>query len=140
MIAQELMTENPMTITETASVADAMKTMADEGIRHLPVVRGSRSETVVGILSDRDLASLGVARVASAESFDELRARMSQPVSTLMTGGVITVDADTEVAEVIDLMLDEKLSAVPVVESGTARLVGIVSYVDVLKAARDLFD
>lgn len=140
MIVQEIMTENPVTVTESTSIANAMQTMAEREIRHLPVVRGERSEDVVGILSDRDFGSLGIALVNDEESYDRLRGRLAENVSVLMTGGVITVDQDASVGELIDLMTDDKLSALPVVESGTRRLVGIVSYVDVLKATRGLLD
>ena len=46
----------------------------------------------------------------------------------------MTVSAETELSELIDLMVEYKIGAVPVVEAGQARLVGIVSYIDILKA------
>ncbi|MDH5671464.1 MAG: CBS domain-containing protein [Myxococcales bacterium] len=137
MIADDIMTRDPITVTEKVSIGEAMTTMSEQGIRHLPVVRG---EDVVGILSDRDISGLGLSMVNDVESYDQLRARMSQPVTALMTGGVVTIDQDSTVSEVVELMLEEKLSAIPVVESGTQQLVGIVSYVDVLQAAQSLFD
>jgi acetoin utilization protein AcuB len=51
---------------------------------------------------------------------------------------VVTVNPESDVAEVIDLMIEHKIGAVPVVEADSTRLVGIVSYVDALRAARDL--
>lgn len=135
MIAEELMTRDPMTVTESTSIAEAMNVLTEEGIRHLPVVRGS---DVIGMLSDRDFAGIGASAAGHPEGVEQLRARLTQPVATLMTGGVMTVDADADVTDVIDMMLDEKLSAVPVVESGTTTLQGIVSYVDVLRALRPL--
>ncbi|MDD9966865.1 MAG: CBS domain-containing protein [Myxococcales bacterium] len=140
MIVEEIMTEGPITVTETTTIGDAMSTMAEQGVRHLPVVRGERSEDVIGILSDRDFSNLGLSLVNDVESYDQLRARLTEPVSVLMTADPVTIDQDASVAEVIDMMTDDKLSAIPVVESGTQRLVGIVSYVDVLKAARDRLD
>ena len=140
MIVEDIMTENPLTVTETTSIAEAANLLTERGIRHLPVVRSERSEDVVGILSDRDLGALGIRLVNDLEGADELRGRMQEAVSVLMTRGVVTVDQDSNITEAIDLMVEEKLSAIPVVEGGTRRLVGIVSYVDVLKAARDLLE
>jgi len=137
MIAEDIMTEKPLTVTEKASIGEALAMLGEAGIRHLPVVRGS---DIVGILSDRDFTGLGVALVNDIRSYDAFRGRLSRPVSTLMTGGVITVDRDAEVSEIVELMLEEKLSAVPVVESGTTQLVGIVSYVDILKVAQPLLE
>jgi CBS domain-containing protein len=34
-------------------------------------------------------------------------------------------------------MLDQKVGALPVVDAGTNALVGIVSYIDILRAVRD---
>ncbi|MBW2464399.1 MAG: CBS domain-containing protein, partial [Deltaproteobacteria bacterium] len=42
--------------------------------------------------------------------------------------------------EIIDLMVDEKVGAVPVVEGDSNDLVGLVSYVDVLRALRETLD
>jgi acetoin utilization protein AcuB len=137
MIADDIMTRGPLTVTETVSIGEALRVLADAGVRHLPVVRGG---DVVGILSDRDFNGLGLALVNDVERYDQLRARLAKPVSTLMSGSVVSVSRDTPVPEVVELMLEEKLSAVPVVEGRTLELVGIVSYVDVLRAAQDLFD
>jgi acetoin utilization protein AcuB len=135
MIAEDVMTPKPTTVTEDVGIGDALSLLSEAGIRHLPVVRGRE---VVGILSDRDFGNLGVSMISNTYGYDQLRARLSQPVSVLMTGGVITVGRDADVAEVVELMVEEKLSAVPVVETGTQELAGIVSYVDVLRAALPL--
>jgi CBS domain-containing protein len=55
-----------------------------------------------------------------------------------MTGGVITIARNASVAEIVDVLLEERLSALPVVEPGTQELAGIVSYVDVLRAAQPM--
>src|SRR5262245_43266798 len=112
MIAEDIMTRGPVTVTETVSVGEALSVLGERGIRHLPVVRGG---DVVGILSDRDFTSLGISMVNDLASVDNLRARLALPVAKLMTGGVLTVERDTDVGEIVELMLEEKLSAVPVV-------------------------
>jgi acetoin utilization protein AcuB len=132
MIAEDVMTTLPVTVGELTSIGEALSVLSEGDIRHLPVVRGS---DVVGMLSDRDFRSLGVGLTHDLKSFDTLRARLAQPASSLMSGGVITVDRDADVTEVIQVMLDEKLSAVPVVETATTQLVGIISYLDLLAAA-----
>ena len=54
-----------------------------------------------------------------------------------MSADVVKVYPETDLGEVIDRMLDEKVGAVPVVDADTGDLLGIVSYVDVLRALRD---
>jgi CBS domain-containing protein len=48
------MTRDPKTISPDIDVDDAMKTMLDNGFRHLPVVEGGE---VIGMVSMRDLAA-----------------------------------------------------------------------------------
>jgi CBS domain-containing protein len=51
----------------------------------------------------------------------------------LMTTPVLSVDVDADCAEIVDLMLDHDVASVPVVDA-EGRLVGVVSYSDVLRA------
>ena len=136
LTAEDLMTENVVTIEEGATLGDAAALLAEQHIRHLPVVR---DRVLVGMLSDRDLRSLGPGTVDSFESFEALRERLAEPVSSAMRSDVITVGRTTDVVEIVDLLIEEKVGAVPVVDETEGALVGIVSYVDVLRAARDLF-
>ena len=135
MLAEDIMTRDPVTVTERATIGEALNVLAEQGIRHLPVVRGSE---VVGILSDRDFTSLGIVLVNDVEGYDRLRSRLSQPVGVLMSSDVVSVSPDTDLSEIVALMLEEKLSAVPVVGGEDDELVGIVSYVDVLRATQEL--
>ena len=57
-----------------------------------------------------------------------------------MTSGLVVVDSDAEMEDVIDLLIEHRVGALPVVQPGTTQLVGIVSYVDVLRAVRDSLD
>lgn len=137
MIADDIMTQDPVTVTEQVSIGDALRLLSEASIRHLPVVRGG---DVVGILSDRDFRDLGVPVVTDMAGYERIRARLSQPVSVLMTGSVVSVDRDADLSEVIEVMIEEKLSAVPVVETQTQALSGIVSYLDILRAALPFFE
>ena len=68
----------------------------------------------------------------------EIAKRLGRPISDAMSPDVISVNPETEVSEVIDLMIEQNVGAIPVVEADSAKLVGIVSYVDALRAARNL--
>ena len=125
MVVQEIMSEQPFAIEANRTVREAMNRLLSQDIRHLPVLDGG---ILVGMLSDRDVR--GVAADALAGESDQL----SLPVSEIMSSDPITVDPETDVTEVIDLMLEHRVGAVPVVVD--EKLVGIVSYVDVLRVAR----
>jgi CBS domain-containing protein len=49
---REWMTVDPMTATETTSADEAMRTMLEQGFRHLPVIEGGRT---IGVVSLREL-------------------------------------------------------------------------------------
>jgi acetoin utilization protein AcuB len=135
MQARDVMTTNPVTVTPRATLGEVWDLMREADIRHVPVVNAG---ALVGMLSDRDLAALDVAGVLTTEGADALRRRLARPVVTLMSSDVVSVEAEDDVAEVVDLMLEHKVGAVPVVRSGIQELVGIVSYIDVLRAVREL--
>lgn len=137
MTADEIMTADVVTVTPTTTIGEAYRLLADLTIRHLPVVENGE---VMGMLSDRDFRSLGLDATSDMARMDDLTAQLSNPVSGLMTGGVITVERSADVKELIDLMVDEKIGAVPVVDGEENELVGLVSYVDVLRALRDTLD
>jgi len=137
MIARDLMTPNPLTVTPQASIAEAWDVMRELAVRHVPVVEDG---VLVGMLSDRDLAQVDVARVLRDEGADVLREELETPIVEVMTSDVISVEPETEVGEVIGLLLEHKIGALPVVEAGTREVLGIVSYVDVLRALQDLVE
>ena len=137
MRARDIMTANPVTVSEQATVAEAADLLRDLAIRHLPVVRGG---ALVGILSDRDLGALDLWTPAGVEDLKALRARRATPVLRVMSADVVSVDPETGVGEIIAAMIETKIGAVPVVDPATQEVVGIVSYVDVLRAVQDLVE
>ena len=66
-----------------------------------------------------------------------VRRHLATPVARVMTPEVVTVGPDDDVEDLVDLMLENRVGAVPVVEGAAGRVVGIVSYVDLLRAFRD---
>lgn len=120
------MTRNPYAIEADQPVRDAMQRLLSEDIRHLPVLDNG---TLVGMLSDRDIRG-----IASATLTGEVGDQLSAPVSDLMTGDPISVGPEADIGEVIDLMIENKVGALPVMAED--KLIGIVSYVDVLRYAK----
>lgn len=137
MIVRDLMTPNPGTVTPDATLAEVWDLMQELDVRHVPVVeRGS----LVGMLSDRDLAHLDLGRALNLEGADALRRQLEAPALELMSSDVISAEPDMELGDVVGLLLEHKVGAIPVVRPGTRELVGIISYIDVLRAVRDLLE
>lgn len=135
MVAEELMSKSPFVVQVTSSIRSVMAKLTESDVRHLPVVAEGQ---LVGMVSDRDLRrlldpmfELAPARAASSEDLEG-------PISVLMSSDVISVQPETEINEVIALMIEHKIGAVPVTQADSSTLLGIISYVDVLRAARDV--
>ena len=135
MVVEEVMTRNPVTVDASASIRKVMTTLAENDVRHLPVLDDGE---LVGIVSDRDLRQYSAPAMLGFEHPDEIRRMLDQPIANLMAGDVATVNPETDIGEVVDLLVEQKVGAIPVVSPSNQDLVGIVSYVDVLRAARDL--
>lgn len=128
MKLSDLMTPEPTSAAPQTLVNEAMDMLESLEVRHLPVVNESGS--VVGILSDRDLR--GLSRV-DRESSERLRAKLQEPVEKIMNPVPHTLPEDAQVSEAIQLILDNRIGAIPVTAPRERRLVGIVSYVDLLR-------
>lgn len=137
MTAHEIMTSDPATVTLRATIAEAWDLMRELDIRHLPVVDG---EALVGMLSDRDLGNLEVTRLLTEEGADALRRQLARPVVQLMSTDVVAAEPETEVSELVTLLLEHKVGAIPVVTPDTRRIVGIVSYIDVLRVLQEVLE
>lgn len=133
MQVRDVMTETPIVAHTTTTVADALVQMSEAEIRHIPVLE--RGE-LVGMVSDRDLRTWSLDALMRA-SPDQARARLNHRLGALMTGVPITIDAEAELGDAVDLFLEHRVGAFPVIAPDGA-LVGIISYLDILRAMRDV--
>jgi CBS-domain-containing membrane protein len=131
-VVDEVMSRDPATVEPETPLADAARVLLRGGFRHLPVVDGARR--LVGMLSERDLrAHLGSELAGLPHATLEA---LSEPVSEAMTPDPLTVRSGAPLLTLLDAFTDERVGAVPVVDEGEA-LLGIVSYVDLLRWLRD---
>jgi CBS domain-containing protein len=129
---EDLMTQ-PVAVAEPSTrVRHALDLMRLHRVRHLPVVTNGILE---GFLSQNDLReTLGF----QTEDWQQ-RERLDWAVLRVMNEDGPRLRPDTTIREAIDLFLTTKEGAIPVVASQDGRLVGILSTVDILRAARDKF-
>ena len=142
MSVEAIMSRNILSVSPTATVREAIRLIEDSEVRHLPVVDGGR---LLGILSDRDLREFRIPLMVEIERFgdadrDQADALLNTPVSEIMAADVVSVDSTETIESVIDAMIEYKVGAVPVIDRDTDELVGIVSYVDVLRYARSIIE
>jgi acetoin utilization protein AcuB len=129
MRVRDLMTAKPITVDPETPMLEARQRMVEERIRHLVVVEDSR---VVGIVTDRDIR-LNLPSPATSLSVWELNFLLSKlTVGGVMSKSVLVVDPERPVAEAARVMMEHKIGALPVVQSG--RLVGIITESDFVRA------
>jgi CBS domain-containing protein len=134
MTVREVMTKTPLSVNTRTTVAQAWEVLQSMDVRHLPVVNEDRE--LVGIVSDRDFGTTPWPNLEMNQVFGPRRIRLEQPVTAIMSADVISTDPDADLRDVVDLLLDNKIGAVPVT-SPEGHVVGIVSYLDVLRAFED---
>jgi CBS domain-containing protein len=142
MSVEAIMSRNILSVEPTATVREAIRLIEDSEVRHLPIVEADTNR-LLGIVSDRDLREFRVPLMVEIERFgdadrDRTDALLNTPIADVMAGDVVSVDSSETIESVIDAMLEYKVGAVPVIDRHTDELVGIVSYVDVLRYAREI--
>lgn len=145
MRAMDVMTTDVITADPDTSVQALAILLAERGISGVPVVDGSG--TLVGVVSEGDLlhrAEIGAARRHrvrrrswwldhyASENAREYVKDHGRTVRDVMTRDVVTVTANTELADVAALLEAKRIKRVPVVHDG--KVVGIISRANIVRA------
>jgi len=127
----DLMTRDPLTVTPMESVEKADELMSENNIRQIPVVRDGE---LIGIVTDRDIRGfLSGALMNNPDSRDSV---LKTHVRDIMTTEPLFVGPDDDLQDAVEMLIEQKFGAIPVVEEAEG-LVGILSYVDVLRCFLD---
>lgn len=107
---------DPVTLAREATVGDAFKLMAEHRIGGIPVI--DQAHKLVGIITNRDLR------------FEKVLAR---PVAEVMTSDrLITAGPDITLQQAEEVLQVHKIEKLPVTDA-QGRLVGLITYKDILK-------
>ena len=107
---------DPVTLPETAVVADAHRVMRELGIGGIPIVGEDR--TLLGIVTNRDL---------------RFERDPQRPLITVMTPvPLITAAPGTTLLEAEAILQENKIEKLPVVDA-QGRLAGLITYRDIIK-------
>ena len=135
MTVSELMVRDVISIEPDTMLFDAVKLMHEHDIRHLPVVDRGR---LVGLVTNRDLRFLA-SRVSEADvATGSYSLSLEAKVLDVMAPDPIVTEPDVPLGEVLEIFLEEKIGAIPVVGEDE-QLVGIIGYIDLLRHFRDRF-
>ncbi len=119
--AESVMIFDPVTISDLATVADALALMKEFKIGGIPVVNDDGS--LVGIVTNRDL---------------RFEKDYSRRINEIMTprSRLITLPHQTDLAAAAEILQKHKIEKLPIVDD-KGRLKGLVTYKDITKA-RDM--
>lgn len=126
-----LMTARPLTVRPDAPLEEVFARMEEYGIATCPVVNeagelcgmASRVDLLRALRPSREL------RVNRAEEIAQLSVR------EIMRCGVVTVEPEDPLVAAVDLFVDTRLHALPVVRRGAGRpiVVGVITQGDALR-------
>jgi CBS domain-containing protein len=122
MKISDLALREPVVIGCDGTMADTAALMASSGVGSVIVVEDDRP---VGIVTDRDLVTRGVARAYPTDG----------RIDGLMTMGVIALDIDHDLEDLVHVFRDHAVRRIPIVDQD--RVVGVVSLDDIMVLVAD---
>ncbi len=127
-LVRDWMSKDVLTVDPKTPIAEAYRLMKERKVRRLPVVKDGRLLGIV-TLGDVREASPSIATSLSVWEINYLWAQLT--VDRVMKTNVIKLSPDTTVLEAARLMLEHKISGLPVMENGA--LVGIITESDIFR-------
>ena len=121
MKCKEIMTKDPVCCLPDDEVQKAAELMKDEDVGVIPIIEDEDTKTLLGIVTDRDLALRVVA---------EGRDIASTRIKDVMTTGAVSCRPDDDLQKALDAMEENQVRRIPVIDSNQ-KLIGIISQADV---------
>jgi|SRR2546428_2365417 len=122
MKIKHVMTKDPTCCVPSDTAQRAASIMREQNAGVVPVIENEQSQTIAGVVTDRDLCMNVVA---------EGRDPKSTRVEECMTTTVVSCSPNDSVEKATDLMRENQIRRVPVIDA-QRKLVGIVSMADVV--------
>jgi acetoin utilization protein AcuB len=126
---ETMMHRDVVSVSPDQSMREVIEIFRIRRIRHLPVVEEGK---VVGIVTDRDTKRATPSLLSHGGRDEYDRVLDTTRVSQIMTRDPITVTSRTPMIDALEILIDRKIGALPVVEGSS--LVGIVTDIDFLRA------
>jgi len=135
MIVADVMTRNPLCVHPEMSVAEARSLMKKEKIGRVPVL--DKHNSLVGIVTEWDLVNACPSGATTLDMYEIHYLLAKLKVEEVMQRSVVSIPEDVVVEEAARIMVDNDISALPVMKGDA--LVGIVSDGDLFKLFINLF-
>jgi acetoin utilization protein AcuB len=129
MLVKNWMSKNVVTIEVEDSMQQAISLMKEHKIRMLPVLQRGK---LVGVVSDTDLKRASASDATMLDVHEMLYLISKIKIKDIMTKDPITVPPDCTVEETAELLMEQKVSGVPVVDED-GKVVGVITRDDLFK-------
>jgi CBS-domain-containing membrane protein len=130
MLVREVMTSPAITVQSVATVKDAMRLLDEHHVTALPVV--DHDGRLVGIVSEADLLREAVREDERTHLIphEHLTSGGPRAIEDVMSTLSMSVRADSDLKDAVELMTSTAVKSLPVVENG--HVIGVVSRSDVV--------
>jgi len=129
LLVENWMNPNVITVDADDSMLDATKLLKEHNIRHLPVLEKGK---LVGVVTDRDLKRASPSDATSLEAHEVLYLIANIKVREIMTKNPITVPYNFTIEEAAEILLQAKISGMPVVDK-QGDVIGTITQTDLFK-------
>lgn len=134
LLVRDWMSTKLTTATPQTSLSAAYQLMKENKVRHLPILNNGR---VISLIHKTDIrrAKLAIAATYPEEQMRETITRL-KTVGEIMEYQPVIVQADDSIEVAAKLLLDKKLTGLPVLENG--QLVGMITESDLFRLVIEL--
>jgi acetoin utilization protein AcuB len=134
MLVKNWMSKEVITVDADDTMQNAIYILQEQNIKMLPVMDDAN---LVGIITDRDLKKASPSDATTLDMHELLFLISKIKVRDLMKEPVFTAKPDDTVEEAAALLLEKKISGLPVIDEND-RLVGIITRSDIFRVLLSL--
>jgi acetoin utilization protein AcuB len=134
MLVETWMSKPVITVNADDSMQKATTLLKEKHIRFLPVMENDK---LAGIITDRDLKRASASDATSLEIYELVYLLSKIKVKEIMTKDPITVPPYYTIEETSRILLEKKISGVPVVDD-EGKVIGIITRDDLLRVLVNL--
>jgi len=135
-LVKNWMAHDVITISPETTLPEAHRLMTDRNVRRLPIVKKDR---LIGIITLGDVREAEPSDATSLSIWEINYLLAKQTVETVMTKNPLTIEPEATVSEAARLMMEYKISGLPVV-GPNQNIIGIITESDIFRLVVQTWD
>ena len=133
MYVRQFMISQVFTVNPDETIVDVMALMREKKIRRVPVVENGK---LVGFVTDGDLREVSPSPATTLSIWELNHLIAKTTIREVAIKKVVTCTPDTRLEDAASLMIEHRITGLPVVDEG--KLIGIITLVEVVNAFLDV--